>query len=541
MTNASVPTMDAGACDSRTTRTIMAQVLLAASLCAVVIRNDHPYIAAALLGDPDSAAGIAAPLLAGVVAYRWRRPIAESIGPGSAAGPLLAAVGIAVFMATIWPLNYGTVRIATAMPMLAGALLSIGGRRFLLACLPATAMLLWMIPVGVRFIAAIAIVPETLTIRATRMSLDLLTFADVTAAGPDLVWHAGGAAGTVALGETSRGFSLVLPMMAIGLFVTLASRRSLVGYMAMLGSLVPVVLVCNTLRFVVLGVVTIATESRPEAGEPRVIATVCCFASAYAVFCGIAAFVGGSDPSAGGPGPMRCRWPRGGWPTTATLLILAAAAIAANPAAQVIAQRFHKSAAALREPLATLRDPSIKEIHRIETAADEVRRLADSDVGTPDTLLRTYSDGSKSYMVFVTYYSNQRETIPHTPEVCYRQAGATVNSMSTVQLVLPPREGGTAPRPVEAKLLDIEADGTRRALAYVLCCEGAYHNDRESARIVLGLPGNRRTFFSKIEASAILSEGEDFPAAAQRAASLLQGVIPELERTHFPTQQQLRE
>jgi hypothetical protein len=309
----------------------------------------------------------------------------------------------------------------------------------------------------------------------------------------------------------------------------------------MLGSLVPVALVCNLLRFVVLGMVTIAIESRPEGGGPRVIAMACCFASAYAMFCGIAALVGGSDPSAGLSVQLHRRWPRGGWPVTATIMILAAAAIAANPTAEAIALRFQKSEAALRETFATLRDPSINGIRRVETADDEVRRLAESDVGTPDTLLRTYTDGPNAYILFVTYYSNQRETIPHTPEVCYRQAGALVNSSSNVQLALPPKEGDSAVRTVEAKLLDIQADGTRRALVYVLCCEGAYRNDRESARIALGMPGNRRTYFSKIEASAILSEGEDFPAAAQRARKLLESVIPELERTHFPTQQQLSE
>ena len=533
--------INAGTSDTRTTRTIAAQVVIAACLCAAVIRYDYPYVVGMLLGDPETATGIAAPFLACLVAYRWRRPIAKSIGPGSAGGPVLAAISVAAFMATTWPFKYGTVRIASALPMLGGALLSIGGRRFLVTCLPAAAMLIWMVPFGMRYLAALAILPEMWTIRAARMALELLTWADITSVGPDLVWSTGGAAGTIALGEPSRGFSLLSSTLAIGLFVTLASRRRLAGYALLLGSLVPVALACNLLRFVMLGMVTIATESRPESGEPRIIAALCSLISAYVVFCGIAALVGGEDPSAGPRYAVPHRWPRGGWPVAATLTILATAVIVANPVAEGIALRFSKSQVALREPLETLREPSVNGIYRVEINPDEARRFAESDIGTRDTLLRMYTDGSKFYLLFVTYYSNQGETIPHMPEVCYRQSGAVVNSLSTVQLALPPKKSGGEARSVPAELLDIQLDGERRALVYVLCCEGTYHHDRESARIALGMPGKRRTYFSKIESSAILAKGEEFSTAAERARSLLEAAVAELERVHFPTQQQIIE
>jgi hypothetical protein len=52
----------------------------------------------------------------------------------------------------------------------------------------------------------------------------------------------------------------------------------------------------------------------------------------------------------------------------------------------------------------------------------------------------------------VSYYSDPRDTVPHTPEICYRQGGSVVRSIEVVDVEVPGLE--TGPEVIAAKMIE---------------------------------------------------------------------------------------
>ncbi|MHC4948333.1 MAG: exosortase-associated EpsI family protein [Planctomycetota bacterium] len=224
----------------------------------------------------------------------------------------------------------------------------------------------------------------------------------------------------------------------------------------------------------------------------------------------------------------------------ACLAVLLAGLLGLQPGMAALARAFSKERIELRRPLdasAFERLPSFRPDPDIRRHDATVEAIGTKDWLSMGFRERDAAPGTGEVLLLVTYYSNPRDTVPHTPEVCYEQAGALVTSIEDVVVDTP----GLGPdRPtVDARLLGIRFR-LDQVLLYTFCCNGDFYADRQQVRVRIGLPGERYTYFAKIEAMAILLPGEDASTVADRCRRLLDEVLAVLLADHFPTADQLQ-
>jgi exosortase/archaeosortase family protein len=234
--------------------------------------------------NPESAHGLAAPVLIGLLVWLRRDVLAREPLHPSAWGIALIAAGLVAYAATAWPFNFAYVRRLSIVPVLAGAVLAVCGPRVTWRCLPMVVLALIAINVPTRLYASLIIRPETFTLKAVAAILDTVPGVMVEAKGSDLSWSTDGASGWIALGEPYRGASLMLASAALGLFVTYSRVRPW-WHIAILGAAaVPIVLLCNLVRLTVWGLATIWLEAGPLDLRPQSIAIVASLLLAYGLF-----------------------------------------------------------------------------------------------------------------------------------------------------------------------------------------------------------------------------------------------------------------
>ncbi len=228
-------------------------------------------------------------------------------------------------------------------------------------------------------------------------------------------------------------------------------------------------------------------------------------------------------------------WFSGPFLTAALLLILAAAIL--PPALRALASHYEKEPIAIRRSLKTF-DPQRLPFFARGWNLDSIPASVE-DIGTEEYLHIAFQSKDKSKLLqrielFITYYSDPRDKVPHTPEVCSRQAGAIVRELTTATIDIP--ESG----PIEVKLLILDDQKHSSLTLYVFCVEGLFRHDREQVRWVIGKPGHRHVFFSKIEAAAVLPANGDTQIAFEACKTVLCQVIPVLVHDYFPTRQQIQ-
>jgi hypothetical protein len=140
------------------------------------------------------------------------------------------------------------------------------------------------IPIGERMYASLVIRPETYTLSASHYVLDRLPGVDVEREGPDLSFSTDAGAGTIALGEYSRGAALLVGYVAVGVFVVFSRIRPLWQVIVMAIVAAPVAVFCNFVRFLVWGGTTIYGSCGPLSAVPRAVSIVVSLALAYLLF-----------------------------------------------------------------------------------------------------------------------------------------------------------------------------------------------------------------------------------------------------------------
>jgi hypothetical protein len=201
----------------------------------------------------------------------------------------------------------------------------------------------------------------------------------------------------------------------------------------------------------------------------------------------------------------------------AAAIVLIVAIIGLEPAVTALQQRFQKQSIELRRSFDEF-DPEGIPGFRPDFEAPPYE-TTDEDVGTAEwfsmAFRRRDAPDQPSIATLLTYYSDPRDTVPHTPEVCFRQIGATIERVDT-WTVPTPGLGPNHPE-VQARLLLMSYRGEWKALLYVFVSNGEYYNDRESLRWAL-----------------------DPEEAIERCADLLAEMLPVLLREHFPLDEDLR-
>lgn len=234
-------------------------------------------------------------------------------------------------------------------------------------------------------------------------------------------------------------------------------------------------------------------------------------------------------------------------PFVASGAILLVAAIGLHPALAALAKYYTKEVIAIRKPLDDL-DLSRLASYQVRPDWVDLVEPTAIDLGTEEwikvCLAKRGSESAdrrdRDLILFVTYYSDPRDGVPHTPEVCYRQGGKVVRSIRTIPLDTP----GLAPDnpKIQARLLDMmDQNNVRIALVYLFCCNGRFYFDRERLRLAIGMPsGDKYTYFSKVEVITMVTLDETFEDAVGRCKQLLIDALPILVTDHYPATRDLK-
>ncbi len=220
-------------------------------------------------------------------------------------------------------------------------------------------------------------------------------------------------------------------------------------------------------------------------------------------------------------------------------LILVLTAIGLRPAVQALSRYYTKKPIDIRHPLKEFdvsRLPSFRNGWELSWRTALVEDLA-TDEYTHIILDKKFGKGPKRAELFVTYYNNPQDKIPHIPDVCGRQEGGIVRKIKTIMLDTP-QLGPDYPK-IQANLLLFQfGRKIDLVLIYCLCVEGEFPHTRNQARWVLAKPGNRHTYFSKIEARTWI--GDDPAEAIEMCKTLLCEALPILTAEYFPDKEQLK-
>lgn len=272
--------------DSRAGRIALAQVFILVGFALLLYRGLFGGALHSAVTNGEASHLLALPVLAAVLLFRRRTAMVEGLTNGSILGLPLMLAGIAVFFLAAWPFSFLQPRRLSLIVVIAGAILSVTGWRVFRLSLPILFIALVAVPIGTRFYAGLIIMPEALTLEAARATLDIVPEVLVELDGADLLYtRIDGTQGAIALGEPHRGFSLPLAMLTLALFVTFSSIRPTwhVIVAAILAG--PVMLLCNYLRVVAWGLLTLFTDADPLDGTPRTLASLGALILVYLAYC----------------------------------------------------------------------------------------------------------------------------------------------------------------------------------------------------------------------------------------------------------------
>ena len=264
-------------------RVVAVQLVILLALCAAVFHRQFGWLESTI-GNSEFAHALAAPVII-LVLFLFRRPaLGAARSRGSALGFVIVLLSLLLYAVSTWPFNYEYPRRAAMVAAIAGVLMAVFGWGVLRLSLPMLLVLLLAIPVGMRIYARLIITPETVTLSAVRATLDLLPGVFVDLVGPDFSYFGRRGTGTIALGESMRGASLLLSYLTIGVLAIFTRIRPL-WQLAFLGAAtIPIVLFCNYFRLVLWGVITIYAGAHPLSPLPRAVASVTSLVLAYALF-----------------------------------------------------------------------------------------------------------------------------------------------------------------------------------------------------------------------------------------------------------------
>lgn len=218
--------------------------------------------------------------------------------------------------------------------------------------------------------------------------------------------------------------------------------------------------------------------------------------------------------------------------------VLCIAAVGLRPGVKALSEHYVKESIEIRKPLSKFdisRLPSFNDTY----IGSEV--LVD-DIETDEYIFLRFSvaevpQGLKNVVLFVTYYSDPRSRVPHTPDVCYRQAGAVVKEMKNITIDIP--ELAQCPK-VKARLLLFQRRTYNQVVIFCFYADGQFKHSREQVRWMMSKPGNRYVYFSKIETvTSYPIDGSPAPAI-DLCKKLFAEAVPILVSEHFPTKEQIK-
>jgi len=203
-----------------------------------------------------------------------------------------------------------------------------------------------------------------------------------------------------------------------------------------------------------------------------------------------------------------------------------------NPAVDYLQAAYVKNPMPIRKTLKSC-VPILNCLNGYQPKSIEAR---DSDLGTDEYTLVIYNDNGysniKQALLFVTFYNDPKDKVPHTPDVCGRQAGNVITGCKSIEIAIPgvdPARGA-----LKANQFITEKSGTQAVDVYFFVAQGYFKQTRNQVRWQLCKPGDRSVYFSKIEVQAVYSPEVGPEAAAEKCKEMLKEAVPLILNEYLP-------
>lgn len=190
----------------------------------------------------------------------------------------------------------------------------------------------------------------------------------------------------------------------------------------------------------------------------------------------------------------------------------------------------------IRKPLINMSPSSLGPYELITS-----RRLSSdmtSELGTEeyiewtlrDTRISNQNDALVS--LFVTYYTNVQDQVPHVPEECNPQAGLVSAGDDTLELRMDALDRSIPVR--RLAFLPKKEVRAKNVVYYTINVNGTFHAGRQTARVAMGDPFDTHLYYSKVEIMFPSRDRSDDPNLDRRAQELMDSTIDVLFRDHWP-------
>lgn len=218
--------------------------------------------------------------------------------------------------------------------------------------------------------------------------------------------------------------------------------------------------------------------------------------------------------------------------------VLAVVVLAGSAAAmQVIDFQVIKKPLPLQKPLIDFDRDSLKPLVRVD--ANILSKDVVAELGTEEYIEWTLSDPrindtSKAHLsLFLTYYTNVQDQVPHVPEECYYQGGSVMTGDETQAWSLSALPGEEiAVRRLEFARPD--RPDSNSLVYYTINVNGMFFADRQGARFKLKSFNETHLYYSKVEIAFHGYSKNELEVLDKRARELMDITVGELFEEHWP-------
>jgi len=142
-------------------------------------------------------------------------------------------------------------------------------------------------------------------------------------------------------------------------------------------------------------------------------------------------------------------------------------------------------------------------------------------------------DANRAYIsLFVTYYTDVLDQVPHVPEECHNQAGSTMASDGVIEM-----RSGVGDETIEIRRLGFNRPKVldrQDYVYYVINVNGSFFTGRLGARIKMSDSDDTHLYYSKVEITFSGRDEKELPQLDRRAKELMDATSKELFKSYWP-------
>jgi len=218
--------------------------------------------------------------------------------------------------------------------------------------------------------------------------------------------------------------------------------------------------------------------------------------------------------------------------------VLAVVVLAGSAAAmQAIDFQIIKKPLPLRKPLIDFDRQVLKPLQRVD--ANILPKDVVENLGTEEYIEWSLSDprikktGNDRVSLFLTYYTDVQDQVPHVPEECYYQGGSVMTGDETQAWSLSALPGEeVAVRRLEFARPD--RPDSNSLVYYTINVNGMFFADRQGARFKLKSFNETHLYYSKVEIAFHGYSKDELEVLDERARELMDITIKEMFDEHWP-------